>query len=1631
MKTIARTALLGLLVSASLQTLAWAADPNLAAGNAFAQDPPPSPTTAPGAGAPISSRNSGATQLPAGHVDFNAPAGSPQSGTSPSSNGTSTTDSQQPGQVAYDSVPGQASWNNPFGVGNGPFGPTFFLDGNFGRGVGWDDPSYDAKLYYPWHVVPGQSAFFGVLEGGVTDFSRGYATAGFGYREYNPAFNRLQGFWGFLDYDNTHNFGFVRWGLSYENLGKYFDVRANWYILNNQAEYTLQDGDFGSPFFRANNIIFNHFHTTEAAFDGGEIEIGGPLPFLGRYGVNGYIGPYYVHSAHEGEGVGVQGRVNIAATDNFQVNLSFQEDPVFNSTAFVNVSWRLPDGIPTKWFKPTAVADRLNSMVWRKDRIPVQDETTVTGNPLLNPATDQAIQVIHVNPNLPAGSGNGTFEHPFGSLEQARLADSPNVNIILIHPRNDGTGTNLAVNAPFQLFNDQNVFGSTTRHEIITLEGVFNLPGFQSGPLPLVSNANNGPGSYVFALANRDQISGLEISGINAAGTAFGNGIGNPAGPIVGFNINQNTFINYVNAVQLENATGTPAFNTLGLFANNGIGQISNNTFTGLTGVSQNGFEVINSNPGNTPPTLDLLVTGNTATGNAADGFLVRTNDPSQTINATFTGNTSTANGTGYHFVTQTGTINLVFDDNTASNNTAPMTGVHVEADGGTINVTSFEGNTVTGNAGNGVWFDANSTIVGPATINVSDFQGNTITNNGTSGVPVIGSDPDGVLISATGANAIVNAQIGVEGGLPNNISNNGSPGIGGAGIHVFVTQEGTVTGSIVNNIIDSNVSFGINFDANAGQIGLVGAPPNMAGAQPFIVDRNTISANGDAGIFIRLQGDAVTGSEAGFTITNNSIINQINGPSPLASGEGIHVRTEGNSFLWQLNIEDNFIGIDSRGSAGPNAGAGIEIETFSNSQLADTVRFPFTGNNSLVNIIDNQIRFNGGDGINFQRNGDSLVNNVIIDGNNISNNLGNGINLQIAGGNTDITTGGHLVINFIIQGNNISDNGINGALFHSLADADLRVTLGGAATAQNTINGNGLDGVNAETTAFSQIEGTWQNNIIEQNGRFGISFTDNDQTGPAFNVTLIGNFIEHNVSDGINFQTDPIIPLGGGNSLLTVQSNTIKANGGDGVNIEPSGTSVVTINLLDNLITANTLAGVQFTANQFSVINSTSSGNTITNNGGDGVNMTTQLGTDADVLSGNGFIRATFLDNNVSFNGAHGFDILAQWNGEIDANIEGSTNPNTVGPGAATNVVDSNGLDGILVTSAADLTLSQTDPLLYFLAPNASPIIRLTVNQTEISGNGSAAVARDDGDGLFIHVGTSQFGFVNASVTNNHFSGNANIDFVTQSFTTTKTPAVNPFFNSDGSINAAFQPDPLARLALHLTGNVGNTVDVTRLGASYQSTDPFKTIPGTYDDPFVPGGTYTFVTANGDQSRVRNAQREPGVFNTGGTPIDGGALIIGGIWGTFAHNASATTPDTVAAAPVPTTTTFSGTNAVIGINGDYVNAQVEFLNGTDGGQTRVISATTATGQVFTVAQALTVPPNAGSQFTVTAFEQAGVGQSTFVTDSGPSVQTHNTFGTVISNFGDQIVFAGNTLHGPFSYTWAQVPLGSFGSPFP
>ncbi len=65
----------------------------------------------------------------------------------------------------------------------------------------------------------------------------------------------------------------------------------------------------------------------------------------------------------------------------------------------------------------------------------------------------------------------------------------------------------------------------------------------------------DGAGGSVVRLANNNTVFGMRISGTNAAGTVFGNGVSN-ALPITDVNLTDNTFTNYSVGANLQDVSG-------------------------------------------------------------------------------------------------------------------------------------------------------------------------------------------------------------------------------------------------------------------------------------------------------------------------------------------------------------------------------------------------------------------------------------------------------------------------------------------------------------------------------------------------------------------------------------------------------------------------------------------------------------------------------------------------------------------------------------------------------------------------------------------------------------------------------------------------------------------------------------------------------------------------------------------------------------------------------------------------------------------------------------------------------------------------------------------------------------------
>lgn len=1426
-----------------------------------------------------------------------------------------------------DPVAGQTRLHDTVGYAMAdPFGPIFHVEGNFGDGLGYDTGYWGGGLMLPYFNIPGRGmTFFSVQGAGAEDGA--VVNLGLGYRQYARGWDRIFGISGWLDFDSGHEESYTRGGISFESLGKYIDLRANGYFLFDDDSEEISNSFTGDPFFRENFIIALRQIITEIPYHGADFEVGGPLPFLGRYGVYGHAGAYYLDAKDFDASVGFKTRIDVAATEDISINVNMSNDDIFGFNTNVSVAWQFPDGRAERFFKPRPVRERLSSQVVRQERIPVRLERDVEPEALINPDDSEPFFVIHTDPNRTAGTGDGTFENPFGSFEQARLINNPEIDIFRVVPRTDGSGTNLVLNGPFVLFGtantgfvQQRVLSSAVEHTILAEQGLFDFPGFTGGSLPIVSNSANNPGSGVFVLANNNEISGFEINGIG------GNGVINTA-PIVDWNLNRNEFVNHINAVALTNSTG------LGLF--------TDNVMTGTPGTSDNGLLILNNLAG----TLNLVASDNEATLHDVAGFSVAANvNPAAVINAEFTDNTANENFNGFAFRTEGGEINLEFDGNTASENTGNLAnsgGFTATSTGGSINVDSFSDNVLTDNVGNGASFEA-VTGAGGGTIVVRGFNGNEITGNGDGNTTV--NLANGVRILANGATSLVDAEIGNLNGDGNIISNNGLGIGGGHGIRIETQNDGTVQGAIQNNVI-TNHDFGqgISVDANGGVVDF-GTLPNR------LIASNLIDGNTDAGISVLLRDDAV----GRFAIISNQITGTVNGTNPNLDGEGIHVRLESNSELELLTIESNLIGVDLAGNDLGNAGDGIEIELFQNSQAPD------------INILSNIVRFNNEDGIHIFRGGDAFLDDVLIDGNTLSDNSGSGLELAMQGGDINLNGGGPLVIDYTITDNFMNNNAIDGMTLTAIADADVRILFD-----NNQVVGNDRDGMHLETDFFAQIRGDISNNIITDNGdgigENGIHLVDLNNGDVSFDLDIESNLIARNFDDGVNY-----FAAGAGTAVVDLIDNIIRTNGGDGVDASTNLNSVASINLVDNLIEFNSESGVEFQANDLSILNTTSTGNIIQNNGDDGWSFTTGAGSIAN-------LNASLTDNIIRFNAARGIDILNQWESDMDIEILGTVDPRPNG-NVDSSLIDSNGLQGILVQNEADATRSNTNGL--FTNNN----IDFRLFQTEVRGNGVNAVADDDGNGLYIRVGTSQFGQVDAAVVNNHFSGNVNIDVVTESFTATvDPPVVNPFTNP-----ADFVPDPLARLNFRLQGNVGQQIDVTRVGAFYDNVDEFKSVAGAFNTTDPTG-------------RRRNAQREADDVDL----FDGLPLSVD----------PADLFTVTAGPPVPAEGTFAIAPGVP-FDGWGVNAIGTFVNGPNNGVSRQVDGSDPADNTVTFSEDFPAIPNVGDDLTLIAIEQSGVGASTFRTEDA-SVTTNNQFDTVISDFGTVINFIdADPDEAPYPYTW-------------
>jgi len=1168
-------------------------------------------------------------------------------------------------------------------------GPQATFEQNIDSGLGFQDSYTRINARIPNWLVPNTAVISMDLSASLSAGGDDLYNYGVVYRHFDEQRNRVWGINAFGDFDNTTSLSdYSRFGIGLESLGRYLDFIFNAYIVTGEDTFLSSRTVLPDLSLRGNNVVRSYRETRENAYSGFDAKIGGPLPWLGRRGINGYVGTYMLASEYgSADALGVSAEVQVLATESFEVNAYYTNDEVFGTNSWVSLAYTIPNTRERQILRPRRVRDRMTDPVRRTNTIHSKTETLDATEAVINAKTLAPWTILHVDPNALA-MGTGTVESPYMTLQAAADANLPGAGIdaIRVIPRTDDTGVNLAVTGGLDLLPEQALFAANKSFALFTEGGVAfspELSGTVGGPGPLVQDPTMVAGGAVIRASDWNRISGLRIDAANSTSTVFGMGVDGPG--VEGIHLACNTFTNYTIGANITAAEDELLFDE--------------NTFTGLAGTSTHGLMVTTK----TGSTSDLRVRDNTATNNSTAGLYVRAAADS-TINADnplgtgfveatgVDGNTTTNNGDGIVLNADAGaTFNAVVRNNVSTNNTRNGFVATADGAGALFNLSNLSGNTFSLNTENGAFLHylnggsflaVTEDLDGNGVLNpYEDINGNGILDptedvNG-NGVLDPGEDTDGDgvldLVEDINGDGLITAAEDING--------NG------------ILDQGIVSNTMSDNVIAGLCIFGEDVpDIN--NVTLGGGDGTFDIGGPQIALGNTFTGNLGAGIAVDLQ-DGVTYQAD----TINNVISAMQTPAGstpttaaltfvldfVEASQGTLADATGGGTLTPFDVTDfGFAATDF------DLVTGAILE-----QVRDHFRMiPTTGQDSRSQLADGQqlaIDFVVGDVGTAPSNGATEFYYALIGSGDaaapfngslglapvsgVRDAAGNGPNGTIAIGDQVNTTypDNFLGLPGLDMGNltftrNALANTISHELGHSLS-LD-HVFVAGSETPAGTTpmmqTGEApFDGPNSEIIApnafsFSALDenGVVVNNVQQligavgtrsalQTGASGGGITvvagntatmNNMNATRAANIARIGGTAR---TEPTRFLNNTIENLGGtGLSIqvndsaraedITIQSNTIRNNMGRGINLEANGPlAFIDASQTIGGTGTNTLDGTTF-----------AQGNLITGNQGDGIRA---------LASAGGTIYGNLLNNEITQNSGNGVSLLIDRGGIVD----------------------------------------------------------------------------------------------------------------------------------------------------------------------------------------------------------------------------------------------------------------------------------------------------------------------------------------------------------------------------------------------
>ncbi|MEL6350642.1 MAG: right-handed parallel beta-helix repeat-containing protein [Cyanobacteria bacterium J06627_28] len=776
--------------------------------------------------------------------------------------------------------------------------------------AGFDD-IIGVDAFVPLDQTAGEEVTF--LEGSVqlTGGNLGLSLS-VGHRNYDLEDDVLNGGYLGVDSRSTDNSTFYQLAGGYEYIEEDWEWRVNGYLPIGNDRNTIRafnddSNVMATSAFQGNQLVLSavgerqRILQQENALGGLDLEVGAQLDEWDGGELMGYAGAYYLSGAESS--LGAQARLLANFESSFNAGLSLQHDGLFGTSVGFSISASLPgirfhEDDERTFQEENEVAIRLRDPIVRRPTVAVNaineseriavDET----RPLRNPEEEEDYRFVHVDLAQGAGAGDGTYESPFGAVEDAIALINTDANTY-----SDGN-TIVYVDGERALATTIPGFAVPDRVRVLSQGpaqtiGGMAFPGFPSTPtrLPFSSDQNfnvasNAPNANGITVALPDSNDGVfpTITGGAANLVTLGESTV-LSGFVISNAANHGVTANNVNNVELrnnliENAGGSGvAFDNVG----GSIVLLDNE----INNSGDRGIQVQNSLTMQSP---EVTIAGFDLNGNAVGmEFLARGTDTERPGQRVVIGPSTAAN-------TSVGTPNGTALTNSVLNSAGD--GIVAEATGSATLLTSSASQeiaindvTVDMSGGDGVRL---LTRNGAASQEFA-MTGGTVSNSTGNGFTFVNGEANNGLVRSASSQEIVVRGVTISGN-------------GGNGVDVALSDAGAQELVIRGNQITNNTGDGIRSMTQDFGIQEWRTDPATGDAG---VSENTISGNGGQAVVIEVQDSATLPI---VSVVNNTLSGNTTGPDIAITSTS----TPGASAAACLIVSDNLapMGIEIAGVA-------------------------------------------------------------------------------------------------------------------------------------------------------------------------------------------------------------------------------------------------------------------------------------------------------------------------------------------------------------------------------------------------------------------------------------------------------------------------------------------------------------------------------------------------------------------------------------------------------------------------------------------------------------------------------------------------------------------------------------------